>query len=142
MFPIIEPNYLQHPSDRTALVNAVSYTYYLVEKTSFSKYAYVNPNPIPGCSYCTDRPIYECISYIECSIREYANTQLHPVGTVRMGDPSRWDVVVDPRLRVKGINNLRVIDSSIYDECINTNTNAASLLVGEKGAQMVYEDCV
>ncbi|CAG2172546.1 unnamed protein product, partial [Oppiella nova] len=57
-----------------------------------------------------------------------------------MGDPYRSDTVVDPRLRVKGVKRLRVVDSSVYPEIINANTNAPAMLVGEKGAVMVYED--
>lgn len=71
--------------------------------------------------------------------RKRSGTVYHPVSTCRMGpDPQR--AVVDPRLRVHGLDGLRVIDASIFPENITGNTNAASVMTGWKGAELVLED--
>jgi choline dehydrogenase len=70
--------------------------------------------------------------------REAGLSLLHPVGTYRMGIGA--DAVVDPRLRVIGIEDLRVIDASIMPRIVTGNTNAAAIMIGEKGPALVLED--
>ena len=73
-------------------------------------------------------------------IRERGVSNLHPVGTCRMG--REVDAVVDPRLRVHGIEGLRVADASIMPQVPGGNTNAPSIMIGEKCAAMMLEDAV
>ena len=76
---------------------------------------------------------------IEQLIRHKADTVYHPVGSCRMGsDPA--DAVVDARLRVHGLQGLRVIDSSIMPRIVGGNPRAPSIMIGEKGAEMIKQD--
>src|SRR3546814_8525295 len=68
-------------------------------------------------------------------IRNSANSIYHPVGTCRMGtDPM---AVVDPQLRVRGVDNLRVVDASVMPTIVSANTNAAAMMIGERAADLL-----
>ncbi|TIU46190.1 MAG: choline dehydrogenase [Mesorhizobium sp.] len=87
---------------------------------------------LPGPSIQSDADLIS-------DFRKRSGTVYHPVSTCRMGpDPSRS--VVDPRLKVHGLEGLRVIDASIFPDNITGNTNAASVMTGWKGAELVLED--
>jgi choline dehydrogenase len=74
---------------------------------------------------------------MEQDIRNRADTQYHPVGTCKMGPDSDPMAVVDAQLRVKGIAGLRVADASIMPTLIGGNTNAPSIMIGEKCAELI-----
>ena len=93
-----------------------------------------------------DYPVPECAGYKfasndywECLAIFYTATIFHPVGTCKMGPHYDSDAVVDPTLRVHGIKNLRVIDSSIIPKIPRGNTNAPTIMIGEKGSDMIKD---
>lgn len=137
--PLIDPRYLSDSRDMEALVNMTKILFYTTQTGEFTKYAQIFPRPIPGCSLCPNTPMYKCDSYVRCIIRQVGDTALHPGGACRMGSLDRSDVVVDPQLRVRGINRLRVIDASIIPELANANTHAASVMIGERGVQFIID---
>ncbi|XP_065225164.1 glucose dehydrogenase [FAD, quinone]-like [Planococcus citri] len=78
--------------------------------------------------------------YFECLIRNFANSVYHPVGTCKMGPTSDKDAVVDARLRVYGVQGLRVVDASIMPQITSGNTNIPTIMIAEKAADMIKED--
>lgn len=86
----------------------------------------------PGPEVQTDEQMLD-------DVRDRCSTVFHPVSTCRMG-PDRSDNVVDPRLRVYGVEGLRVVDASIFPTVTSGNTNAPAIMVGEKGADLILED--
>ena len=88
---------------------------------------------------CQDE-LYDSNAYWECYIRELTLTLYHPVGTAKMGHSNDPDAVVDPRLRVKGVAGLRVVDASIMPDIVSGNTNAAVIMIGEKASDMIKQD--
>ena len=72
---------------------------------------------------------------IELSLRRYSHTLYHPVGTARMGTDAAS--VVDPSLRVRGVSGLRVVDASVMPTIVRGHTNAAAIVIGEVGADLI-----
>lgn len=127
--PRIDPNYLGDEHDLATSIAGFKVIRNILAQPELARY--VVKEETPGAAVRSD-------DEIEAFIRQYGVTDFHPVGTCRMGDdPS---AVVDHRLRVRGIDRLRVIDSSIMPTIISGNTQAASFMIGERGAAMVLED--
>lgn len=87
----------------------------------------------PNAEYLTD-------TFWECLARYYSQTIYHPVGTCKMGPHSDIEAVVDPRLRVYGTRRLRVIDASVMPAIVTGNTNVPTIMIAEKGADMIKEE--
>ena len=124
--PNINFNFLSEPTDRTCAVAVMRLARQIVEAPEMD---WLGPREFaPGPDAQTDD---ELLDYITRT----AETTYHPVGTCKMGnDPM---AVVDDQLRVHGIDGLRVIDASIMPTLTSGNTNAPSIMIGEKGAEMI-----
>ncbi len=128
--PAIKFNFLQTQYDLQAMITAMRMVRAFTQQPSLAQY--VVEEIIPGFRVQTDADF-------EKAIRENAISNLHPVGSCRMG-PEGTDAVVDPRLRVYGVAGLRVIDASVMPSVPAGNTNAPTIMVAEKGAAMMLED--
>jgi len=124
--PAICPNYLADPHDIQTMIDGVKLARRIAEDPALASLIKVERDPGPGCS--TDTAIAEFI-------RRKGISVYHPVGTCKMGAGS--DAVVDAELRVRGVSSLRVIDASIMPTLVSGNTNAAAIMIGEKGADLV-----
>jgi len=127
--PRIAPNYLSAPHDRNVMVDGVKILRDIHAQPAFRPLW--DRETIIGDECRSDAQILD-------AIRTMGGTVFHPVGTCRMG--SDRDSVLDPQLRVRGIEALRVIDASIMPKITSANTNAATLMAAEKGASMILKD--
>lgn len=124
--PLIDPNYLADPYDREMSIKGLRIAREIMRQKSLARY--VMREVLPGPSLATDDELfdYACRS---------AKTDHHPVGTCRMGHDAM--AVVTPDLKLRGIKNLRVCDASIMPRVPSSNTNAPTVMVGEKGADLI-----
>lgn len=132
--PIIHANYLADERDVATLLRGIKFQAAFVGTTSFRAHeAELIRVPLARCN----RWEYASDDYWRCYAAEMSITVYHPVGTVRMGPIDDGRSVVDPELRVIGVRGLRVIDASIMPNIVGANTNAATIMIGEKGADFI-----
>lgn len=135
--PLIDPGYMTDKRDVDTYVRALNIYKRLPETKAFGeREAKLHKIDLEECNSLK----YQSDEYWACYIRHMTTTVYHPVGTARMGPASDPTAVVDPRLRVHGATGLRVIDASIMPDIVGANTNAACIMIGEKGADMIKED--
>ena len=127
--PLIDPNYLEDPQDREMSIRGLKLTQEILAQGPLKKY--IKAERLPGPGVRTDEDYFNFIC-------EHSKTSHHPAGTCRMG--SDEEAVLDPRLRFNGIGRLRVIDASVMPTVVSSNTNAAAIMIGEKGADMIKQD--
>ena len=127
--PKIEFKFMETAHDVDAMIRGVRLARKLAEQPALKPY--IAEEVVPGPAVRSDEQLIE-------DIRNRGVSNLHPVGTCRMG--TGRDAVVDPRLRVHGIRGLRVADASIMPLVVGGNTNAPSIMIGEKCAAMILED--
>jgi choline dehydrogenase len=127
--PAIRPNYLAAHSDSRALLAGIEHARRIFAAPPLARHSAIET--MPGPEVRSDETLLDFM-------RQAGMNLHHPVGTCRMGEDPM--AVVDSRLRVHGISGLRVIDASIMPTVTTGNTNAPSIMIGEKGAAMIRED--
>ena len=124
--PRIEPNYLAEPIDRKTIVAGIRMLREIYAQPSFRDLW--EAEVLPGANARSDEQLLDFARYA-------GGTVFHCVGTCRMGSDAA--AVVDPELRVRGVERLRVIDASVMPVVTSANTHAATLMIAEKGAELV-----
>ena len=130
--PMIAPNYLGTDEDRAVAADAIRATRRLMAQPAVQGLAPVEFLPGPGVGDDTQS--------LAAAAGNIGTTIFHPVGTAKMGLAGDQTSVVDARLRVHGVEHLRVIDASIMPTITSGNTNTPTAMIAEKGAQMIIED--
>jgi choline dehydrogenase len=127
--PKIEFKFLESAGDIDAMLYGIRLARKIAEQPALKPY--VAEEVVPGTAIQSEDQMIE-------DIRNRGVSNLHPVGTCRMGIGQ--DAVVDPRLRVHGVKGLRVADASIMPQVVGGNTNAPSIMIGERCAAMALDD--
>jgi choline dehydrogenase len=130
--PAISPNYLSTDEDRRVAADSLRVTRRIVAQPALARYKPLEH--LPGLSIGDDDA-----SLIKAA-GDIGTTIFHPVGTAKMGRDSDPLAVVDERLRVLGVEGLRVIDASVMPAITSGNTNAPTMMIAEKGAAFILED--
>jgi choline dehydrogenase-like flavoprotein len=130
--PLIQPNYLSTDDDRRVAANSIRLTRRIVAQPALAPF---HPDEyLPGAKVADDEE-----TLIKAA-GDIGTTIFHPVGTAKMGLPSDPMAVVDERLRVAGIERLRVVDASVMPAITSGNTNAPTMMIAEKGAALIRAD--
>lgn len=129
--PSIRPNSLATETDRQCLIDAMKIARRIVGQPALQRY--VEAETAPGPQVTTDD------EWLEFG-RVNGQTIYHPIGTCRMGEDDL--AVVDPRLRLRGLAGLRVVDASVMPKMVSGNTQAAVMMVAEKAADLILEDAL
>jgi choline dehydrogenase-like flavoprotein len=131
--PAIHPNYLATPEDRRIAVESIRITRKIARQAALAPY-----NPVeylPGPQVRDDDE-----AALAHAAGDIGTTIFHPVGTARMGRDDDRSAVVDARLRVIGLDGLRIVDASVMPSITSGNTNSPTMMIAEKGAEMILED--
>ena len=126
--PLINPRFLEHPDDIESMVKGFKLTRKIMDAPALANN---RSSDFQTANVHTD-------DEIRAVIRATSDTVYHPVGTCKMGVDAM--AVVDPRLKVIGLDGLRVVDASIMPSLIGGNTNAPTMVIGEKAAEMIKYD--
>jgi choline dehydrogenase len=129
--PAIAPNYLSTDYDRHVAANALRLTRRIAAAPALAQY---RPHEIlPGLAYQTEEELRDAAGNVGTTI-------FHPVGTCRMGTADDPGAVVDSRLRVRGVEGLRVVDASVMPVITSGNTNSPTLMIAERASDMLRAD--
>lgn len=129
VYPEIHPNYLSDERDQQVAIDGVKVARRIAEAPALAPH--IISEHVPGAQYQSDEELLD-------AARQFSQTIYHPTSTCKMGHDDM--AVVDDRLRVHGIEGLRVVDASIMPEIVSGNTNAPTIMIGEKASDMILED--
>uniref|UniRef100_A0A7S4KR98 Glucose-methanol-choline oxidoreductase N-terminal domain-containing protein n=1 Tax=Guillardia theta TaxID=55529 RepID=A0A7S4KR98_GUITH len=143
--PRVDPKYLRHPDDMATLLEGIRLILRIVRTAEMrewtdGKLLYNQRDCQASSCGCPSEPLEETPdSFWECQIRAVGGTVYHPAGTARMGADGDPLAVLDPLLRVRGVRGLRVVDASSWPMVTSGNTNAPTIMVAERAADLIKE---
>jgi choline dehydrogenase len=128
--PLIDPNFFGHPDDLATTVAGLKISREVFSQPALSKH--IRRIVLPDDNLTTDDELADFV-------RNHGRTSYHPVGTCRMGSDER--AVVGTDLRLKALDGLRICDSSIFPSLVGSNTNAPTVMIAEKAAELITSSC-
>lgn len=128
-YPSIQPNYLSDERDHPVIIGGVKVARRIASAPSLAPH--ILSEFVPGSRFASDDQLLD-------AARRYSQSIYHPAGTCKMGRDGM--AVVDERLRVHGIDGLRVVDASIMPELVSGNTNAPTIMIAEKASDIIADD--
>lgn len=135
--PKIFANYFEDDEDMATMLRGVKQQVAMTETETFREHeGELVHIPIPEC----DSLDFKSDEYFRCYIQHMSGTLYHPVGTSKMGPCTDTEAVVDDRLRVKGVKKLRQVDAGIMPQLVSGNTNAATIMIAERGVNFIKEE--
>jgi choline dehydrogenase len=129
--PLIMPHYLSTPEDRRVAAESIRLARRIVAQEPLARYRPEEYKPGPE---------FQSEAELEKAAGDIGTTIFHPVGTAKMGVPTDPMAVLDERLRVRNVAGLRVIDASAMPKITSGNTNSPTMMIAEKGAEMILQD--
>ena len=129
--PVIQPNYLSTPKDERVAIDSLRLVRRIAARPPLARHHAAEF--MPGAEKASDAALL-------AAAREIGTTIFHPVGTAKMGVASDPMAVTDERLRVRGVQGLRVVDASVMPTIVSGNTNSPTMMIAEKAARMILED--
>ncbi|XP_075157194.1 glucose dehydrogenase [FAD, quinone]-like [Haematobia irritans] len=134
--PLIDNGYLKNPQDLETLLSGISFIVNLTETLPFrEKHVEIFRIPLLEC----DRFAYNSLDYWRCYVTYFTTSGIHYAGSVKMAPFEDSSGCVDPQLRIKGVQNLRVADGSIMPHTPSANTQTPIIMVAEKAADLIKE---
>lgn len=138
-WPLFYGNYFTDPNneDLKTFIAAIREVQRIAKAPAFQKYnSRQVKTPLPGCEHL----IFDTDDYWECALRHISATLHHQVATCKMGPPDDPEAVVDNKLRVYGVRNLRVADTSIIPFALSAHTSVPAHMIGEKASDLIKEE--
>ncbi|XP_073948385.1 glucose dehydrogenase [FAD, quinone]-like [Choristoneura fumiferana] len=135
--PLIYPNYFDNPEDMLTIIKGMQQTMKLAKTKTFEEFGLELIWPrFKSCTVFTEGSD----QFLDCYARELTFSLYHPTGTVKMGPDDDETAIVNPELKVRKVKGLRVVDASIMPKITRGNTNAPTIMIAEKGADLIKKD--